>query len=147
MQERLSLIRAALEEHLSAINENSNEIQALFDYLQEMDSKIDSLHSRLDSMQIDSQSKTHEVKPLNEAERQVFVVLYTAESFLGYTEISARCGLSASCVQEHLRSLTAKGIPLTRTLSDKQILVQIDVKFKERQAKENVVNLSLDTFF
>ena len=147
MQQKLSLIRAALEEHLSAINENSNEIQALFDYLQDMDAKIDGLNSRLDSMQMDSLDQSIDVQPLNDAERQVFVVLYTAEGFLGYSEISARCGLPASCVQEHLRALTLKGIPLTRTLSDKQILVQIDVKFKERQAKENVVNLSLDTFF
>ena len=147
MQDKLSLIRAALEEHLLAINENSSEIQSLFDYLQEMDAKIDALHSRLDSLHIDVQDKRIEVLPLNEAERQVFVVLYTAEGYLGYSEISARCGMSAAIVQEHLRSLTSKGIPLTRTLSDKQILVQIDVKFKERQAKENVVNLSLDTFF
>ena len=40
-QTHFSNIRAALEEHLSAINENSNEIQALFDYLQDMESKID----------------------------------------------------------------------------------------------------------
>ncbi len=147
MQKELSLIRAALEEHLSAINENSNEIQALFDYLQDMDSKIDTLHSRLDSLQLETQSKSIEIQPLNNAERQVFVVLYTAAGFLGYSEISQRCGLPASCVQEHLHALTSKGIPITRTLSDKQILVQIDVKFKEKQAKENVVNLSLDTFF
>ena len=146
MQEKLSLIRAALEEHLLAINENSGEIQALFDYLQEMDAKMDALHSRLDSLQIDAQDKSQEVLPLNEYERQVFVVLYTAEGYLGFSEISQRCNMPASLVQEHLRSLTSKGIPITRTLSDKQILVQIDVKFKERQAKENVVNLSLDTF-
>ena len=147
MQEKLALIRAALEEHLSAINGNSNEIQALFDYLQDMDSKIDVLNSRLDSMQIDSEKNIPEIQPLNHAERQVFVVLYTAAGYLGYSEISTRCGMPASCVQEHLRSLTMKGIPITRTLSDKEILVQIDVKFKEKQAKENVVNLSLDTFF
>jgi len=50
-------------------------------------------------------------------------------------------------VPEHLRSITTKGIPLTRSLIDKKVLVQIDAKFKERQAKENIVNLSLDTFF
>ena len=147
MQEKLSLIRAALEEHLLAINENSNEIQALFDYLQEMDSKIDALHSRIDSLQLDVQKGSSDILPLNDAERQVFVVLYTAEGYFGFSEISARCGMSASCVQEHLRNLTMKGIPITRTLSEKQVLVQIDMKFKERQAKENLVNLSLDTFF
>lgn len=147
MQERLALIRAALEEHLSAINENSNEIQVLFDYLQEMDSKIDALHSRLDSIQIENQNNLVNIKPLNEQERQVFIVLYTAAGFLGCSEISARCGLPASCVQEHLKSLTTKGVPIIRTLSEKEILVQIDAKFKDRQAKENLINLSLDTFF
>ncbi len=147
MQTQLSTIRAALEEHLSAINENSNEIQALFDYLQEMESKIDTLNSRLDGLQIETEQKVVNIQPLNDIERQVFLVLYMAEGFLDFHEIARRSKLSQSCVQEHLRSLSSKGIPFTRTLSDKQILVQIDSKFKEKQAKENVVNLSLDSFF
>jgi len=147
MQTKLSNIRAALEEHLSAINENSNEIQALFDYLQDMECKIDTLNSRLDSLQIESQAKSASIRPLNDSERQVFLVLYTAEGFLDCHEIAKRSNLSHACVQEHLCVLSSKGIPFTRTLSDKRILVQIDAKFKERQAKENVVNLSLDSFF
>ncbi|MBT6762723.1 hypothetical protein HOA92_06810 [archaeon] len=140
-------VRAALDEHLSAINENSNEIQALFDYLQDMEIKIDALHSRLDSLQLESEGKQIAVKPLNKIERQIFVVLYTAGKFLGYEDIAVRSKVASSCVPEHLRSITTKGIPLTRSLIDKKVLVQIDAKFKERQAKENIVNLSLDTFF
>ena len=129
-------IRSALDEHLSAINENSNEIQALFDYLQDMEIKIDALHSRLDAFQLDKQRKKTNIKPLNNVERQIFVVLYTAASYLGYSEISKRSKVAITCVPEHLHSLTSKGIPLTRSLVNKKVLVQIDSKFKERQAKD-----------
>jgi hypothetical protein len=147
MKDNFLKIRSALEEHLSAINENSNEIQSLFDYLQDMEIKIDALHNRLDSLQIDSGYEKKNIKPLNNIERQIFVVLYTAGKFLCYEEIASRSKITVNSVAEYLHAITSKGIPLTRSLVNKKILVQIDSKFKERQAKENLINLSLDTFF
>jgi len=62
-----------------------------------MEIKIDTLHSRLDSMQLDSQAKHSDVKPLSNVERQIFLVLYTAGKFLSYNEISERSKIAVTC--------------------------------------------------
>ena len=144
MSKKFDEVRNALEEHLSAINENTSEIQALFDYLHEMDVKIEKISQRLDLLQLDT--KKIQVAPLNQLEKKVFLALYTEETPLSYKEISVKAGIPLSLVPECISSLVAKGIPFQRSLVNSQLFLSIDPKFKDTQAKENLVNLSLDSF-
>ncbi len=141
-------IRQALEEHLSAINENTSEIQSLFDYLQEMDVKMEKLTSRLDQMQLNQNIPLPkiEIQSLNHTERKVFLVLYTEETPLAFNEIAHKAGVPNSIVPDCISSLAGKGIPLSRTFCNEQLFVKISQEFKEMQAKENIVNLSLESF-
>ena len=141
-------IRKRLEEHLSAINENTAEIQAMFDYLQELEIKVDKLSQRFDQMQLDLQLPRPKtiVAPLNQLERKVFLVLYTEEHMLSYPEIAEKAGISVSIVPECISSLIQKGIPFKRSFVGNQLFVGLEPQFKELQAKENVVNLSLQSF-
>jgi hypothetical protein len=144
-----SKIRLALEEHLSAINENSSEIQALFDYLQQLDNKIEKLSQRLDGVQMEN-SEPHDefpsIVPLNQTEKKVFLTLYTEQLPLSHQEISSRARVPLSIVTECLSSLAEKCVPILRTMANGQIFVKLSPSFKERQAKENLVNLSLESF-
>ncbi len=141
-------VRQALEEHLSAINENTSEIQSLFDYLQEMDVKMEKLTQRLDQMQLNQNMPLPkiEVQSLNHTERKVFLVLYTEETPLAFNEIAHRAEVPNSIVPECISSLARKGVPLSRTFCNEQLFVKISQEFKEMQAKENIVNLSLESF-
>ena len=47
MKDSLKNIKLALEEHLSSINDNSSEIQAIFDYVQQVEVKMDKIISTL----------------------------------------------------------------------------------------------------
>lgn len=147
MQTEFQFIRQALEEHLSAINENTAEIQALFDYLQEMEVKVDKLSQRLDALQL-STEKQSIVAPcsLNQTEKKVFLVLYTEEMPLTYAEIAVKANLAVAVVPECLSMLVAKGIHLQRSFANNQLFWKLDSSFKERQAKENIINLSLQSF-
>ena len=144
MSKKFDEIRNALEEHLSSINENTSEIQALFDYLHEMDVKIEKISQRLDLLQLDT--KKTQVAPLNQLEKKVFLTLYTEETPLSYKEISVKAEIPLSLVPECISSLVGKGIPFQRSLVNSQLFLSIDPKFKDIQAKENLVNLSLDSF-
>ena len=147
-QESFRVLRDNIEEHLNAINENSSEIQSLFDYLQEMEIKIDKVTARLDAMQIEHDKRcAHNIKPLNNVEKQVFLVLYTSDMSLAVKDLAHKVQMPLALVQEYVASLARKGIPVVRSFVNKQLLIQIDPIFKEKQAKENIVNLSLDTFF
>ena len=145
MKKRFDHIRFAIEEHLSSINENSAEIQSLFDYLNKIDVKLDKMGQRLDELQLNGVRKPL-VSPLEENEKKIFLALYTEETPLSYSEISERAGLSPHLVMETASLLLQKGVPLRRSLVNGQVFLQLDSQFKELQAKENLVNLSLSSF-
>ena len=69
----LKNIISSLEDHLQSINDNSAEIQSLFDYLQELELKMDRLSTRLDEVQIQHEHMIKkDVQPLNHLEKQIF---------------------------------------------------------------------------
>ncbi len=148
MQNELNDIKGALEEHLSAINDNSLEIQALFDYVHEVEVKIDKLKDRMDQFQLSHGQipQRPTIAPLNKIERQVFLVLYTQEAPLTFEEIAQRTNLSIHCVPECLTVLAQKGIPLQRSYLGSKLFFKLTPQFRELQAKENIVNLSLHSF-
>lgn len=147
MKKDLQQIKKVLDEYLQSINENSSEIQSLFDYLAEMDNKLDRLSQRLDQLQLkQEQIGKPAICPLNQLEKKVFLVLYTEEIPLSYYEIAAKASLPLAVVQELISSLGKKNIPLTRTFINNQVFFKLERKFKEQQAKENLLNLSLQAF-
>ena len=147
-REKFGKIRADLEEHLNAINENSSEIQSLFDYLQDLETKIEKVSSRLDCLQLEKDiNLTQKIQPLNSIEKQIFLTLYTEELPLNFQQISEKAKVSSMIVQEAISSLIHKGIPISRSFFNNQMFLQLETVFKERQAKENLINLSLTSFF
>ncbi|HLD00521.1 MAG TPA: hypothetical protein VJC39_02150 [Candidatus Nanoarchaeia archaeon] len=145
MKHEIEQIKDILEEHLAAINENTAEIQSLFDYLHSLDVKVDKMIQRLDLMQI-NQPFERNISPLNQNEKKVFLVLYTAESPLNVSEVAARSFIQEAIAQEILTSLISKGIPMIRSYFNSQLFLKLDPQFKELQAKENLLNLSLQSF-
>lgn len=142
-------IKQNLSEHLSAINENTSELQSFFDYIQEIETKIDKLSERIDGIQLSNQENSNEqpyIAPLNNTEKKIFLVLYTEFKPLDCIEISHRSEVPLSIIREHIASLIQKGIPLKRTFNGNQTSYQLDQRFKEWQAKENIINLSLTSF-
>jgi len=150
MREEIEKIKQALDEHVASINDNSTEIQALFDYLREIELKLDKVTHRLDQIQLGQDEKQNEkigILPLNKIETKVFLVLYTEEMALSFAEISKKAELPLALVPEYVSSLVNKGVPLQRSFVNNQLFMKLDQRFKEMQAKENVVNLSLSSFW
>lgn len=147
-KKELFLVKQTISEHLSAINENTSELQSFFDYLHELDQKFEKLSQRLDQLQLQIQLPKEKpyVAPLNSTEKKVFLALYTEEAPLNCLELSQKSEVPFSIIREHLASLAQKGIPLVRSFCNSQTFFQIDSSFKEWQAKENIITLSLDAF-
>jgi len=150
MRKEIEKIKQALDEQVAAINDNSSEIQALFDYLREIEVKLDKAVQRLDTMQLTHDEKMGEkrlITPLNKMEMKLFLVLYTEEMPMTFIEIAKKAELAFALVPEYISSLVSKGIPLHRTFVNNQLFLKLDPAFKEVQAKENVVNLALTSFW
>ena len=148
LKKGFNIVRQELEEHLTAINENTSEIQSMLDYIQEVESKIDKLSQRIDELQLDEGHKEEMpyVMPLTQVERKVFLTLYTEHSALTFQEMSKKSKLSHALISDCISSLVHKGIPLHRSHFNGKLFFKLDPSFKELQAKENLVNLSLQSF-
>ncbi len=145
LPEEFERIQQQLDEHLSTINENTFEVQALFDYLRELDAKMEKISQRLDALQL-AQPQFPDLVALTQAEQQVFLALYTEETPLCFQEIAVKAKVPFSLVQEILSRLTEKGIPLLRSYYGAKLFLKLDPRFKELQAKEGIVHLSLQSF-
>jgi hypothetical protein len=77
---------------------------------------------------------------------RVFLTFYTEEQPLTFQEISKKINLPYTMIPDCLSALTQKGIPLQRSYFKNQLFIKLDPQFKELQAKENIVNLSLNSF-
>lgn len=144
----LTQMRDELDEHLRAINENTEEIQFNYAYVQKMDNKLDQLASRLDRIELllEGQAQKPAVQPLTYAEKQVFLVLYTEEAPLTCADIAERTSYPEALVRQHITDLIEKGIPIIKSYFNNMSFIKILPVFKERQAKENLINLSLKSF-
>lgn len=146
-------LKQEIEEHLSAINENTAEIQVLFDFLQQLEKKIDHLALRLDTLQSALKDSPHypaltgkKEYALTALEKQIFLALYTESTPLSFQEIAVKANLPASLIPECISTLIEKGIPLVKSFYNDRLFLTLEPQFKEWQARENVINLSLQSF-
>lgn len=146
MKKEFSKIKRILEEHLSAINENTAEIQGFFDYLQEVEQKVERLTHRLDQLQLSQHVEKLVITPLNQQEKKLFLILYTEEMPLSYHELAERVQMPVAVIQDCISALVSKGIPFQRSYFNNRLFLKLDSSFKDRQAKENLINLSLSSF-
>jgi len=151
LKEDLSSVKAEFEEHLQAINENTNEIQSNYEYLCDIDGKLDKLSERIDKIQlflksnssyVDEGEKIFEVRPLTRTEKEVFIVLYALEDEQGvvsYLDIARKTGLQYNLISNYITSMIEKGIPIMKRYIHNKPYLKLDQEFKTLQAKENLL--------
>ena len=152
------IIRHEFEEHLQAINENTNEISANYEYNRELEIKIDKLSERVDQIQMYLESSygisvakrsSFDVKRLNRREQEVFLVIYTLEEEKGsltYEDIAHRLNISEQLAGSYVTSLIEKGVPVMKRYFNSKPFLKLDPVFKTLQTKENILQLSLEEF-
>ena len=151
VESALSSVKEELDDHLSAINENSSEIHANFEYLQMLDNKIDKLKDRIDEIHLlvkgsKSQNKDNfTFKALTNREKEIFAALYSlteTSAFATYEQIAQKTTLTSDLVLSYVGNLVAKGIPINKKYFQKVAYVSLDHDFRQLQAKDNIVRLN-----
>jgi len=152
LKDAFSKIKKEFDSHLDSINENTNEIQANYEFLCELDMKIDKLNERIDELQYlfdkspDKKTKQKQVGSikLTMQEQEVFLMLYTLadEETLSFSDLGKRTGYSQRSVREHVLNLNTKGVVIRRVRVDGLVRLFMDREFKNNQAKYNVVKIS-----
>ena len=144
----LAQIREELDEHLSAINDNTSEILANYSYTQLVDQRLDQVMNRLDHIEqlLAGNKQRYTIQPLTYEEKKVFLILYTEEVPKSYSDLAQQTNLAEGLVMSIISTLIEKGVPLLKSYFNTAAYIKMDPLFKEVQAKENVVNLSLKSF-
>ena len=158
LKAELAKIRHDLDEYLHSINENTNEIAANYEYICEVECKIERLGERLDHIQMFlesnsgmaiSKKKDFDVKRLSRREQEVFLTIYTLEEEKGglsYYDIATRLNMSEQLAGNYVTSLIEKGVPIMKRYINSRPYLSLDSDFKTLQAKENILQLSLQEF-
>ncbi len=153
-----SEIKDKFDDHLHAINQNTNETQSNYEYLCELDAKMDKLSERLDQMQMFLQNHGLEVEeksefnvsPLTKREGEVFLVLYTLDGtkdIITYSDLAKRTGLTEELAMGYVDNMIRKGVPIRRKHEHNRTFLKLNPHFRNLQAKENILKLDQRTLF
>ena len=155
LDQKLSLvfseIKDEFQDHLESINENTNEIQWNYAYLCELDNKIAKLNERIDDIhmilsnltgkKIKKMSKFEDIDPLTEKEKVVFLNLYSEEQPVSYHELARKMSMPISLTRQYVLNLIEKGVPVQKIYKKTRPYVLLDPKFKNLQAKQNILKI------
>ncbi len=152
-------IKLQFEEHLEAINENTNEIQSNYHMLKELDEKVEVLREKVEAVQLhlsrvspDFEYKNDvpfDIQPLSINEKRLLQVLLAADNFLSYGELAKAMNLSISLVRSYVTNLIGKGVPIIKKYINSRPLITVDEKFREIQERLDIAHLGqrrLDAF-
>lgn len=135
-------VKSELDDHLYAINQNTQELSVVQQQLLELTQKIDKLSGRIDEFSLSSTTLSVPDKiDLSLREQEVFLALYTADSEKSVGDISRYLGLSEDMVQAVLYRLIEKGIPLESFSQQNVALFALSSDFKDIQARKTIVEL------
>ena len=151
LKEELKQLKEQNEDHLTSINENTNEIQANYEYYVEFESKMDRIAERIDeiSMMVGLQKnqKNPEIPKLTTVEKEVFLALYTLceqQEYASYKDISKTVNLSETLVMHYITILIEKGVPIIKTYSNKKARLKMSSYFKTLQTKKDILRINED---
>jgi DNA-binding NarL/FixJ family response regulator len=142
LRKAFKAVKAELDDHLDAINQNTAETQANQGWLAELDAKINKLSERLDDIELminPDRARKMDVK-LTPREQEVFMALYLSKG-LSSSQIAKHLGFTDDMVSTYVFNLMSKGVPVRKELADDVVVFTLDSEFKELQARRNVLEI------
>ncbi|MFH1770807.1 MAG: hypothetical protein ABH828_04585 [archaeon] len=133
--------------HLDTINQNTNEIQANYAYLAEIEAKVDKLADKMDEIHMKinpgSYLQNFEEIMLSKREQEFFMGIYTEEDRISLVSLAKKLGLTLEMCEGFLSRIKVKGIPILKQLVDGKLFVSLDYDFKDIQARKNVLRIEM----
>ena len=144
-------IHEEFEDHLESINENTSEIQSNYEYLCELDNKITKLNERIDEIhailskltgkKTRKTTRYEDIDPLGTMEKNIFLNLYTEDHPMTYAELAKKINMPISLARQYITNLLEKGIPIQKKYIQTKPYIYLDPKFKNLQAKKNILKI------
>lgn len=149
LQSVLEGLREELDDHRTAINENTNELQSNHEVINAVEERLDKLSARLEEIYLLVTGKTAEqhveIQPLTKREREVFQALYVVGEgvpFVSYRQLAKKLNTSEALISGFITNLLEKGVPIVKKYDSGMAFVQLEPKFRQKQAKEVIIGLN-----
>lgn len=143
----LSAMREDIDEHLQAINDNTNETDIQNSFICEIDNRITKVEEKMDELHYLLKQLVTRTKlsvELSKDEQRVFLVLYTHTKFMKPLDVALKALVECPVAEESLNSIMDKGIPVEREVLDGKVYFRMNKEFKLRQAKEQIIKISTE---
>ena len=137
-------VKKELDSYLDTINQNTNEIQSNYEFLIELDKKIENLSERVDelTLMVDPKSAAASYDfNLSLREQEVFLVLYAVNKKMSATAIARRLGLTVEKVSIYLYNLINKKIPILKEIRNDRMFFYLEDSFKSLQARQSIIKI------
>ncbi|MEM4396294.1 MAG: hypothetical protein QXR30_01390 [Candidatus Woesearchaeota archaeon] len=146
LRKSFSNLKAEMDEHLDAINQNVNEIQHLYEIISSLEIKMDKMIERIEFLENQSLEQS---KNFSDDEKKIFQTLYLLNEMQYFVPISSlikKLELDFFTIEALINSLIAKGITIEKHIKNGELCYSISKEIKEKQAKENILNIQNKIF-
>jgi|TARA_Y100000310_G_scaffold278140_1_gene296404 predicted transcriptional regulator len=151
IKQNIEEMKEQVEDHLTSINENTNEIQANYEHSLEVEEKINKIAERIDEitmiLSLHKDPKTKEMPKLTTVEKEVFLALYKIcdeKDQTTYKEIAEMINLSDTLVMNYITILIEKGIPIIKSYAGTRTKLKLSTYFKNLQTKKDILKINDD---
>jgi hypothetical protein len=137
-------IKQELDSYLDTINQNTNEIQSNYEFLIELDRKVEKLSDRVDELTLllkPSEAIKDYQFELSLREQEVFLVLYAVNKKMSVAAIAKRLGLTQDKVKNYIYNMLSKKVPISKEYHNNKMFFYLDERFKILQARQNIIKI------
>ena len=145
----LECMREELDDHRLAINENTDELVATNEFMNELGRRLDKLTERVDELTLlikgQKEEKQFSIQPLTGKEKEIFHALYVlteSQPYASYEQVARKTLLTKGIVMDQITSMIQKGVPVLKKLDGTKVFLKLDQEFRQLQAKKNVIGLN-----
>lgn len=144
----LQSMREELDDHRLAINEDTCELDATNESLNDLNKRLDKLTERVDELTVlvkgFREERSFAVQQLSKREKEVFHALYVlteTQPFASYEQLARKALMTKELVATYVTGLIQKGVPVLKKHDGNRVFLRLDDEFRSCQAKKNLVGL------
>lgn len=138
VRKSFSKLREEMDDQRETLNQLTSELEGVYDWIFQFEQSLQKISEGVAEKQVARQA---DVVNLTLREQELFVLLYLTQEPLHLTSIADRLGFQELVVQEYADRLMMKGVPVLRQPTSEGLFYSMELKFKERQAKEHLVEI------
>ena len=138
-------LKEECEDHLQAINENTEELADVQTNMSVIDEKIEKLNARIDTIHMMFNQLLWQTKitiELSTDEQILFQVLCSYNDFVTGAFAAEKIQLPEPVMRETITALIDKGVPVVMKEAAGQTFIKLDSEFRKLQRKHKIIKIN-----